>query len=144
MDVCLLWVLCVLSGRGLCDELITHPEESYRHWCVVLCDLEMTWMRKPWPTGGGGAVAPNDKNNGWFCSPSNPPPILLAKLLLRSQVCDTKSRCLCRNNTLILRNCVRLWILLESRVIDGNDVHNWIMCRLNMNKTCYSVCEYLQ
>ena len=21
---------CVLSGRSLCDELITHPEESYR------------------------------------------------------------------------------------------------------------------
>ena len=31
---------CVLSGRGLCDELITRPEESYRLWCVVLCDLE--------------------------------------------------------------------------------------------------------
>jgi len=30
---------CVLSGRGLCDELITRPEESYRLWCVV-CDLE--------------------------------------------------------------------------------------------------------
>ena len=29
---------CVLSGRGLCDELITRPEESYRLWCVV-CDL---------------------------------------------------------------------------------------------------------
>jgi len=29
----------VLSGRGLCDELITRPEESYRLWCVVLCDL---------------------------------------------------------------------------------------------------------
>jgi len=25
---------CVLSGRGLCDELITRPEESYRLWCV--------------------------------------------------------------------------------------------------------------
>jgi hypothetical protein len=25
---------CVLSGRGLCDELITLPEESYRVWCV--------------------------------------------------------------------------------------------------------------
>jgi len=25
-------VICVLSGRGLCDELITHPEESYRVW----------------------------------------------------------------------------------------------------------------
>jgi hypothetical protein len=26
---------CVLSGRGLCDELITRPEESYRLWCVM-------------------------------------------------------------------------------------------------------------
>jgi len=30
----------VLSGRGLCDELITRPEESCRLWCVVVCDLE--------------------------------------------------------------------------------------------------------
>ena len=34
MDVCLL--CCVLLGRGLCDELITHPEESYRLWCVCV------------------------------------------------------------------------------------------------------------
>jgi hypothetical protein len=25
---------CVLSGRGLCDGLVTRPEESYRVWCV--------------------------------------------------------------------------------------------------------------
>ena len=31
---------CVLSGRGLCDELITRPEESYQLWCVIMCDLE--------------------------------------------------------------------------------------------------------
>jgi hypothetical protein len=31
---------CVLSGRDLCDELITRPEESYRLWCVVVSDLE--------------------------------------------------------------------------------------------------------
>jgi hypothetical protein len=31
---------CVLSGRGLSDELIARPEESYRLWCVVVCDLE--------------------------------------------------------------------------------------------------------
>jgi len=31
---------CVLSGRGLCDELITRPDESYQLWCVVVCDLE--------------------------------------------------------------------------------------------------------
>jgi hypothetical protein len=30
---------CLLSGRGLCDELITRPEESYRVWCVVVCDI---------------------------------------------------------------------------------------------------------
>ena len=30
----------MLSGRGLCDELITRPEEPYRLWCVVVCDLE--------------------------------------------------------------------------------------------------------
>jgi len=30
----------VLSGRDLCVELITRPEESYRLWCVVVCDLE--------------------------------------------------------------------------------------------------------
>jgi len=48
----------VLSGRGLCDELITRPEESYRLWCVVVCDLETSEMRRPWPTGEGGAVLP--------------------------------------------------------------------------------------
>jgi len=39
MEFCLLLV-CVLSGRGLCDELITRPEESYRLWYFVVCDLE--------------------------------------------------------------------------------------------------------
>jgi hypothetical protein len=31
---------CVLSGRGLCDGLITRPEESYRLWRVIVCDQE--------------------------------------------------------------------------------------------------------
>ena len=43
---------CVLSGRGLCDALITCPEESYRLWRVVLCDLETLRMRRPWPVLG--------------------------------------------------------------------------------------------
>jgi hypothetical protein len=41
---------CVLSGRGLCDDLITLPEESYWLWCVVVCDLETSRMRRPWPS----------------------------------------------------------------------------------------------
>jgi len=37
-DVCC--DFCVLSDRGLCDERITRPEESYRLWCVVVYVLE--------------------------------------------------------------------------------------------------------
>jgi hypothetical protein len=35
-----MFVCCVLSNRGLCDELVTRPEESHRLWCVVVCDHE--------------------------------------------------------------------------------------------------------
>jgi len=37
-----------LSCRGLCDELITRPEESYRLWCVVVCDLETSRIGSPY------------------------------------------------------------------------------------------------
>jgi len=37
-----------LSGRGLCDELITRAEESYRLCCVVVCDLETSRMGAPY------------------------------------------------------------------------------------------------
>ena len=47
---------CVLSGRGLCDELITRPDESYRLWCVVVCDPETSRMRRPWPALGRSAT----------------------------------------------------------------------------------------
>ena len=39
---------CVLSGRGLRDQLITRPEESYRLCCVVVCDLETSRMGAPY------------------------------------------------------------------------------------------------
>ena len=38
----------MLSGRGLCDGLITRPEESYRLWCIVVCDLEKSRMGAPY------------------------------------------------------------------------------------------------
>ena len=46
----------VLSGRGLCDEPITRPEESYRLWCVAMCDLETSRIRRPWPAVGRSAT----------------------------------------------------------------------------------------
>ena len=56
---------CVLSGRDLCDELISRPEESYRLWRVVVCEQETSIMRRPWPalgrsaTRGGGKLKIN-------------------------------------------------------------------------------------
>jgi hypothetical protein len=59
---------CVFSGRGFCDELITRPEESYRLWCVVVCDLEASRMGRPWPALGRSATKKSsnntDKNGG--------------------------------------------------------------------------------
>jgi hypothetical protein len=46
MEGCLLGVLCVFSGRGLCDGLITRPEESYRLCCVLVCDLGTSRRRR--------------------------------------------------------------------------------------------------
>ena len=57
---------CVLSGRGLCDELITRPEESYRLWCVVVCDIETSRMRRPWWSSLDYSATGGDS----FCLPS--------------------------------------------------------------------------
>ena len=37
-----------LLGKGLCHELITRTEESYRRWSVVVCDLETSRMGAPY------------------------------------------------------------------------------------------------
>ena len=53
---------CVLSDRGLCEGLITRPEESYRLWCVV-CDLETTKILviEEEVKAHQGAMAPREK-----------------------------------------------------------------------------------
>jgi len=57
---------CVLSGRDLCDELITRPEESYRLWCVIVLDLESSWISRSWPTGGCCAKKSENTNSRIF------------------------------------------------------------------------------
>jgi hypothetical protein len=47
---------CVLSGRGLCDKLITRPEESYRLWCVCV------W---PWSLDNEGSPGPLEAVAPW-------------------------------------------------------------------------------
>ena len=53
---------CVLSNRGLCDELITRPGESYCLGCVIVCDLKTLWMRRPWSALGRSAPPPQKKD----------------------------------------------------------------------------------
>jgi hypothetical protein len=43
---------CVLSGRGLCDGLITRRGESYRLWRVVVCDQVTSYARRLSPIEG--------------------------------------------------------------------------------------------
>jgi len=50
MFVC--YECCVLSVRGLCDGMITRPEESYRLWRVVVCDQETSYVRRLKPARG--------------------------------------------------------------------------------------------
>ena len=55
---------CLLSGRGLRDELITRPEESYRLWRVVVCDLETSKIRRLKPATGLWKIQPQ-----WVVTP---------------------------------------------------------------------------
>jgi hypothetical protein len=70
-----------LRGRSVAANLlrlwvITRLEGSYRLWCVV-CDLENSWMRRPWPTGGCHA-----KNKE-----THPSKIVCSKLEINTQAC---------------------------------------------------------
>ena len=54
---------CVLSGRGLCDEPITHPDESYRLCYVVVCDLENLVHEEAMAYCGQSSLKQNKKKN---------------------------------------------------------------------------------
>ena len=43
---------CVLSGRGLCDELGSLVQRSPTECGVSECDREVLTMRRPWPSEG--------------------------------------------------------------------------------------------
>jgi len=51
--------------RGLCDQLIAHPGESCLPWCIIVCDLETSLMKRPWLTEG--CHAKDKQTNEHFC-----------------------------------------------------------------------------
>ena len=53
MAVSLVQVLCVARWMSLRrTDVSPSPEESYRLWCVSVCDLETWRTRRPWPALG--------------------------------------------------------------------------------------------
>ena len=48
----------MLSDRGLCDGLITRPEESYRLLRVIVCDQETSKTRRLKPATGLWNIQP--------------------------------------------------------------------------------------
>jgi hypothetical protein len=53
----------LLSGRGLCDKLIIRPEESYRLWCVVVCNLENLKNEEAMTRVGSQRQSKKENNN---------------------------------------------------------------------------------
>ena len=101
---------CVLSGRGLCDELITHPEESYQLWCVVACDLETYEWGGPGPLGGCHAKNKQTKSQGLF---HVPPPLNL----ITSAVCPEKALALATIVLMSLKSLSRLIFVRKNQRI---------------------------
>jgi len=70
MFVC--YECCVLSGRGLCDGLITRPGKSYRLWRVIVCDQETSYARRLEParvlqnTHPQWVVVPGEKKHNFI------------------------------------------------------------------------------
>ena len=58
---------CVLSCRGHCDEPIARSDGYYRLLYVV-CDLETSRLRRPWPALGSSATR---NNNSCVCPEEN-------------------------------------------------------------------------
>jgi len=117
--MCLCCECCVLSGIGLCDELITRPEESYRLWCVVVCDLETSRMRRTWPKFGHSVQKKNMIKRNWnvtfFAPPNQLAPTELLAAYLFSNRTDTNYWHTPRNQTRLNKR--------HSRPINSSQFH---------------------
>jgi hypothetical protein len=58
-----MFACCMLSGTGLCDELITRPEESYRLWRLVVCDQETSCDEEAIARATGCRARENNEND---------------------------------------------------------------------------------
>ena len=97
---------CVLPGRGLCDELITRPEEFYRMWCawVWSCSLDNEKvLAHPGRTGEPTARRQISSTCGIHCCPN-----------LFNFFCPT-------GVSILWRTCVYIYIYIYIYIFDYTD-----------------------
>ena len=94
---------CVLSGRGLRDEPITRPGESYRLWCVVVCDLETSWMRRPWSALGRSATRKKYITSKYLPRHGN------CALVRTLATCPFPTDCWCMWLIKVNKTCLKVW-----------------------------------
>ena len=83
----------MLSGRGLCDELITRPEESYRLCCVVVCDLETSRIGAPYMydisnlrVNSNNALSPATERNDSFTDNSREMAMMMMMMMMMMMI----------------------------------------------------------
>jgi hypothetical protein len=77
----------VFSGRGLCDRLITRPEESYRMWRVVVCDHKTSKTRRLKPTTGLWKIQPQ-----WVVTPGKQTNRCVRSVTMGDDITASKSK----------------------------------------------------
>ena len=121
---------CVLSGRGLCDGLITRPEESYRLWRVVVCEQETSKMRRLKPATGLWKIQPKvcnarktNRQTPCIYSPLPPPKKIPTNLVLPDLINRTKFG---EKHKYVIRTYTRMKFICGSvRIIWGKAMANY-------------------
>jgi hypothetical protein len=120
---------CVLSGRGLCYGLITRPEESYRVWCVWVCDREASIMRRSRPPRGCCDMEKNIyiiKLNVYFC-------VLLRRDTVISRPFCISVRNLCATTVEIFTKtgmCLLIFVKLHAEKFESSEIRRRIFERV--------------
>jgi hypothetical protein len=129
---------CVFSGKGLCVGLITGPEESYGLWCVVVCELKTSWMRRAWPNGGCRAKT---KKNLRFSLPSDLLPSRFTTIVVVDVYLSSLPSRFSSNRYTDLQFLVTLCNETQNKTKYNSTVRDTISSKNNCNFTLKDTCR---